>query len=94
MKTNYILLSALISLVCLSAANCQAAENKWETIDLKNEFIEVQAVPEIGGRIIQYKLADYGFFWINQNLAGKPIPKSRLDPNGGWRSGRDRRTPS
>jgi hypothetical protein len=82
MKTNYILLSALISLACLSLANCQAAENKWDTIDLKNEFIEVQAVPEIGGRIIQYKLADYGFFWINQDLAGKPIPQSRLDPNG------------
>ena len=84
MKTNHILLSALISLACLSAANCQAAENKWDTIDLKNELIEVQAVPVIGGRIIQYKLADYGFFWINQNLAGKPIPQSRLDPNGEW----------
>jgi len=84
MKVNCFLLSVLISIVSLLAENCQASTKKWESIDLKNDLIEVQAVPEIGGRIIQYKLGDYGFFWVNEDLAGEPIPQSRLAPNGEW----------
>jgi hypothetical protein len=84
MKINRSVLLWLASVVVLLAANCRASANKWDSIDLKNELIEVQAVPEIGGRIIQYKLGDYEFFWVNEALAGTKPPPSRLGPNGGW----------
>ena len=84
MKVNCSGLLVLASAVTLLGTDCQASTKKWKSIDLKNDLIEVQAVPEIGGRIIQYKLGDYGFFWVNDQLADKPIPASRLGPNGEW----------
>ncbi len=84
MKINYFGPLVYLSVVVLLTANCQASAGKWESIDLKNELIEIQAVPKIGGRIIQYKLGDYSFFWVNEELAGKKIPESRLGPNGEW----------
>jgi len=84
MKINFTLLLVLVTAVILLAANCQASPKEWDSIDLKNTLIEVQAVPEIGGRIIQYKLGDYGFFWVNDQLVGKLIPESHLGPNGEW----------
>jgi len=84
MKSNYSSFLVLASVVILLTTNCRSSISRWESIDLKNDLIEVQAVPEIGGRIIQYKLGDYGFFWVNDDLAGKPIPESRLGPNGEW----------
>jgi hypothetical protein len=84
MKINCFELLAFLSVVASLTGNCEASTGKWESIDLKNELIEIQAVPEIGGRIIQYKLGDYDFFWVNEELAGKEIPASRLGPNGEW----------
>jgi hypothetical protein len=84
MKLNFSLLLVLASVGILLGTNCQASTKKWKSIDLKNELIEVQAVPEIGGRIIQYKLGDYGFFWVNEAIAGTEPPPSCLGPNGEW----------
>jgi hypothetical protein len=84
LKVNSTLFVVLASVVILLTTNCRSSISKWVSLDLKNDLIEVQAVPEIGGRIIQYKLGDYGFFWVNEDLAGKPIPESRLGPNGEW----------
>ncbi|UCC21626.1 MAG: DUF4380 domain-containing protein [Planctomycetota bacterium] len=84
MKVNYLGLLVVVSAVVCLGGDCQASTGKWDSIDLKNELIEIQAVPKIGGRIIQYKLGDYDFFWVNEELAGKEIPASRLGPNGEW----------
>ena len=84
MKINEFLLLVVAGWIVQLGAECEGSTNKWETIDLKNDLIEVQAVPEIGGRIIQYKLGDYGFFWVNEELAGKAIAESRVGPNGEW----------
>jgi hypothetical protein len=78
------LLLFVLAVFCSSAAWAQPASQTWDSVDLKNDLIEVQAVPEIGGRVIQYKLGDYGFFWVNKQLAGKEPPVSRLGPNGEW----------
>ena len=80
----HISMSVISAAVLIFASMCEGAGSKWESIDLKNGLIEVEAVPEIGGRIIQYKLGDYGFFWVNEDLAGKEIPASRLGPKGEW----------
>ena len=56
----------------------------WDSMCLANGFIELYIVPQIGGRIIQYKLGDKEFFWVNRQLAGLLPPGTGLDPNGNW----------
>lgn len=56
----------------------------WDSMCLANGFIELYIVPQIGGRIIQYKLGDKEFFWVNPQLAGNLPPATGLDPNGEW----------
>ncbi len=73
-----------VVILCIFAAGCQTQSKKWESINLKNDLIEVQVVPDIGGRIIQYKLGNHEFFWVNKDLAGTMPPPSRLGPNGEW----------
>lgn len=84
MTVKCVLLRAVMVGLFLLATQEQASAQEWESVDLKNELIEVQAVPEIGGRIIQYKLGDYDFFWVNKELVNKKIPASRLGPDGEW----------
>jgi hypothetical protein len=47
-------------------------------------LIEAQIVPDIGGRIIQLKLDDFEYFWVNDQLAGKPPTPTGLGPDAGW----------
>lgn len=56
----------------------------WKSLLLRNDFVELHAVPEIGGRVIQFRLGDKDFFWVNPQLAGKLSPPSGLAPDGGW----------
>ncbi len=56
----------------------------WKAIELSNGLIEVQVVPAIGGRVIQYKLGDFEYFFVNEALAGKHPPPSGLGPDGEW----------
>jgi hypothetical protein len=84
MKTGVLIFTVLLSGSFLLGAEQGAAKEGWESIYLKNDLIELQAVPLIGGRILQYKLGDYGFFYVNNDLYNKPIPASRLGPAGEW----------
>jgi len=84
MRTNSSVLSLIFGGIILLLSGVGASAQKWDSIDLRNDLIEVEAVPEIGGRIIQYTLGDYSFFWVNEELVGKAIPASRLGPGGEW----------
>ena len=56
----------------------------WKTVTLTNGIIELHVAPEIGGRIIQFKLSDFEYLWVNEQLAGKsPLPGG-VGPNGEW----------
>ncbi|MHC4623420.1 MAG: DUF4380 domain-containing protein [Planctomycetota bacterium] len=68
----------------LSLAGCQTPASTWDSTDLSNDLITVQVVPRIGGRIIQYKLGEYEFFWVNEQLAGTEPPATGVGPNGEW----------
>lgn len=46
----------------------------WNSLRLANNLVELQVVPEIGGRVIQYRLGDKEFMWVNPALAGKLPP--------------------
>jgi hypothetical protein len=75
----------LLAAVAFLAAGCaDGAGREWKTTDLTNDLIRVQIVPQIGGRVIQYKLGDYGFFWVNKALAGIQPPAGGLGPDGSW----------
>jgi len=56
----------------------------WESIALTNGLVEVQVVPDIGGRVIQFKLGDFEYLWVNADLAGKKPTADGLAPDGGW----------
>jgi hypothetical protein len=56
----------------------------WQSLALGNDLIELQIVPEIGGRVIQFTFAGWEFFWVNRQLAGKQPPASGLATDGGW----------
>jgi len=43
----------------------------WNAYRLANRFISLVAVPDIGGRIMAYDLADHPFLFVNPHLAGK-----------------------
>jgi hypothetical protein len=53
-------------------------------VALSNGLIELQVVPEIGGRVIQLKLGRKEFFWVNPQLAGQLPPPGGLGPDGSW----------
>ena len=56
----------------------------WKTLRLANPLIELQILPEIGGRIIQFKLGGHEFLWVNPRLAGKFPESNGLNAEGGW----------
>ncbi|HKM76341.1 MAG TPA: DUF4380 domain-containing protein [Candidatus Bathyarchaeia archaeon] len=68
----------------LSAAATRSGYRGWESLKLANDLIEVQVVPNIGGRIIQLKLEDFEYFWVNDQLAGKSPTASGVGDNDTW----------
>jgi hypothetical protein len=43
----------------------------WDSIEMKNEFIRLVAVPEIGGRIMACDLGEISFIYNDPDLSGK-----------------------
>ena len=66
------------------ATTCESSYSGWTSLALRNGLIEAQVLPEIGGRIIQFKLGGQEFLWVNPQLAGQLPPASGLTADGGW----------
>jgi len=83
-------IAGAILLALLTAAPAWGADAKkseyrgWDSLRLANSLVEVQVVPVLGGRVIQFKLGDFEFLWVNPQLAGKPPSPTGLAPDGGW----------
>ena len=75
---------ALLLAVSAGAEVKKAQYKGWSSLSLDNGIIEVQVVPEIGGRVIQLRLGDFEYLWVNEDLAGKSPTPTRLTPDGGW----------
>jgi hypothetical protein len=56
----------------------------WKSLCLGNGLVELQVLPDIGGRIIQFRLGAKEFLWVNPQLAGKLPPSEGLAADGGW----------
>jgi hypothetical protein len=73
--------------VALPAFGADATKSEyrgWESLRLKNDWVEVQIVPAIGGRVMQFKLGPFEYLWVNPQLAGKQPPPSGVGPKGEW----------
>lgn len=57
----------------------------WEAVTLSNKFLKIIIIPEIGGRIIAFHLADYQFFWINKEHIGQGYTEDELK-SGPWKN--------
>jgi len=85
MDAKKLLLVGVPILVGLSSgAGCASEAKEWKGRVLKNDLVELTVVPQIGGRVIQYKLGDYGFFWENPDLVNSTPPASGLGPEDAW----------
>jgi hypothetical protein len=76
-------LFTLLTAGCASQTSRPQSE-QWNGKVLQNDLVELHIVPQIGGRVIQYKLADHPFFWVNPDLVNTTPPKSGLGPDGEW----------
>jgi hypothetical protein len=62
----------------------QSVYRGWKTVCLSNGLIELQVLPDVGGRVIQLKLGGKEFLWVNPQLAGKLPLSNGLAADGGW----------
>jgi len=58
--------------------------NGWNAYRLTNGIVTLYVTPDIGGRAIQLQLGDKGFFFVNQDLAGKVLPPEQNNLKAGW----------
>ena len=79
-----VLLALLAATPALGAGASKSTYRGWESLALSNGLVEVQIVPQIGGRVIQFKLGDHEFLWVNPQLVGKLPPPGGLGPKGEW----------
>lgn len=84
MNVKYIFISFLGCVVATAATGCASRSQEWNGKVIGNDLIELHVVPGIGGRVIQYKLGGYGFFWVNPELVNTTPPQSGLGPEGEW----------
>ena len=56
----------------------------WKSLMFADNGVELQIVPEIGGRVIQFTFAGKDLFWVNPLLVGKTPPTGGLAADGGW----------
>ena len=67
-----------------AASIARSSYRGWDTIVLRNGLVEVQVAPQLGGRVVQYTLGDFGLLWVNERLAGRRPPARGVGPRGEW----------
>jgi hypothetical protein len=83
------------NVVCVIVAIClfSACKDKpvkesqtgdWTVYQFSNNTVSLEVVPLVGGRILQYQLGDHGFFFVNADQLGKPVPPATLGQVGAW----------
>ncbi len=45
----------------------------WQCVEITNGLIDVVVAPELGGRIIQLRLGEAEYLWVNPKLTGKVV---------------------
>ncbi len=47
--------------------------NGWSCTELTNGRVDVVVAPQLGGRIVQLRLGNFEYLWVNKDLAGKVV---------------------
>jgi len=68
----------------LPAGQSAAEYRGWRSLRLDNGLVALEIVPDIGGRVIQFRLGEKEFLWVNPALAGQMPPATGLAPDGSW----------
>lgn len=58
----------------------------WPAQELANGLVQVLVVPEIGGRIIQVRLGEESFLYVNPRLRGQIFPPEQNGRDSGWKN--------
>jgi len=58
----------------------------WPAYELANGLLQLFVVPEIGGRLIQMRLGDQPFLYINPQLRGQFFPPEQIGPDSDWKN--------
>lgn len=58
----------------------------WDAYELTNGLVQLFVVPQIGGRIIQMRLGEESFLYINPRLRGRVFPPEQNGPESGWKN--------
>ncbi|MGE5531460.1 MAG: DUF4380 domain-containing protein [Bacteroidota bacterium] len=56
----------------------------WRALRLTNGMVTLVAVPDIGGRIMEYKLGGHPYLWTNPSELGKTYPQPRTEQDRAW----------
>ncbi len=77
-------LTILVCSVASAADLTQAHFRGWNSTQLRNDFIQLNVTPQLGGRILGYQLGDHSFLWANPALQGQVPPPTHLGSDGSW----------
>jgi hypothetical protein len=58
----------------------------WPALELANGLVQIFVVPEIGGRIIQMRLGEQPFLYINPRLRGQVFLPEQNGMDSGWKN--------
>jgi Domain of unknown function (DUF4380) len=78
---------SLLIVGCNIAHAAELTQNKfrgWKSSQLRNDLIQLDVTPQLGGRILGYQLGGHSFLWANPVLQGQGPPPSRLGSDGSW----------
>jgi hypothetical protein len=78
---------AMAVLDCNLANAAELTQSKfrgWNSALLRNDLIQVNVTPQLGGRILGYQLGGHSFLWANRALQGQIPPPTRLGTDGSW----------
>jgi hypothetical protein len=69
----------------MSASDATAVHTEyhgWDAIKLQNRLVTALAVPEIGGRLMEFTLGSQQFLFVNQELLGKRFTPAEYQGDG------------
>ncbi|KAA6300171.1 MAG: hypothetical protein EZS26_003687 [Candidatus Ordinivivax streblomastigis] len=73
-----------LATACTDKAVKESRIGEWTIYHFSNHTVSIDVVPLVGGRILQYRLGDHGFFFVNADQLGKLLPPATLGKVGAW----------
>ena len=56
----------------------------WQAVHLSNGIVELDIIPQLGGRVMQYRLGSHEFFYVNPRHCGRVYSPTENCFEMGW----------